>query len=89
MIAITDTKVTSAISGKRKNVYTIKPSISASQRTRIQQRRYTMSISVALIEELKIWNITYRLLLPKRSQRQDLFRVASTRHLIDLSLDSS
>jgi hypothetical protein len=53
MIAITDTKVTSAISGKRKNVYTIKPSISASQRTRIQQRRYTMSDIGSLDRRIK------------------------------------
>ena len=53
MIAITDTKVMSAISGKRKNSYTIKPSISASQRTRIQQRRYTMSDIGSLDKRIK------------------------------------
>ena len=53
MIAITDTKVMSAISGKRKNAYTIKPSISASQRTRIQQRRYTMSDIGSLDRRIK------------------------------------
>jgi hypothetical protein len=53
MIAITDTKVTSAISGKRKSTYTIKPSISASQRTRIQQRRYTMADIGSLDRRIK------------------------------------
>ena len=53
MIAITDTKVMSAISGKRKNAYTIKPSISAAQRTRIQQRRYTMADIGSLDKRIK------------------------------------
>ena len=51
--AITDTKVTSAISGKRKSSYTITPSISASQRTRIQQRRYTMADIGSLDRRIK------------------------------------
>ena len=53
MIAITDTKVMSAISGKRKNAYTIKPSINASQRIRIQQRRYTMADIGSLDKRIK------------------------------------
>jgi len=53
MIAITDTKVMSAISGKRKNAYTIKPSISDAQRTRIQQRRYTMADIGSLDKRIK------------------------------------
>ena len=53
MITITDTKVMSAISGKRKNVYTIRPSINASQRNRIQQRRYTMADIGSLDKRIK------------------------------------
>ena len=53
MISITDTKVLSAISGRRKNNYTIKPAISASERSRIQQRRYTMADIGSLDRRIK------------------------------------
>ena len=53
MISIVDTKMKSAISGKRKNAYTVKPVISASERTRIQQRRYTMSDIGSLDKRIK------------------------------------
>ncbi len=53
MIAITDTKVSSAISGKRKNSYTIRPIIGAAERSLIQQRRYTMSDIGSLDRRIK------------------------------------
>lgn len=53
MIAISDTKVLSAISGKRKVNYTIKPAIGAAERSRIQQRRYTMSDIGSLDRRIK------------------------------------
>ena len=53
MISIVDTKVMNAISGKRKNSYTIKPVISVAERTRIQQRRYTMSDIGSLDRRIK------------------------------------
>lgn len=53
MIAISDTKVMSAISGKRKINYTIKPVIGKAERSRIQQRRYTMSDIGSLDRRIK------------------------------------
>ena len=57
MISIIDTKVMSAISGKRKNSYTIKPLIGAAERARIQQRRYTMADIGSLDKRIK--NLEY------------------------------
>jgi len=57
MISIIDTKVMSAISGKRKNSYTIKPLIGAAERSRIQQRRYTMADIGSLDKRIK--NLEY------------------------------
>jgi hypothetical protein len=53
MIAISDTKLLSAISGKRKINYTIKPAIGRAERSRIQQRRYTMSDIGSLDRRIK------------------------------------
>jgi hypothetical protein len=53
MISIADTKVMSAISGKRKINYTIKPVIGKAERSRIQQRRYTMSDIGSLDRRIK------------------------------------
>lgn len=53
MMSIIDTKVESAITGKRKNAYTVKPLISASERSRIQQRRYTMADIGSLDKRIK------------------------------------
>ena len=53
MIAIVDTKVLGAAKAKRKNSYTVRPSISASQRSRIQQRRYTMADIGSLDKRIK------------------------------------
>ena len=53
MISIIDTKAVSAISGKRKNTYTIRPIIGTTERSRIQQRRYTMSDIGSLDRRIK------------------------------------
>lgn len=53
MSAIIDTNVESAITGKRKVGYTVKPLISAAERERIQQRRYTMADIGALDKRIK------------------------------------
>ena len=53
MSKIVDTNVESAISGKRKVSYTVKPLISASERARIQQRRYTMADIGSLDKRIK------------------------------------
>jgi hypothetical protein len=53
MISIADTKVQSEATGKRKRNYTVKPLISASERTRIQQRRYTMADIGSLDKRIK------------------------------------
>lgn len=53
MISIADTKVLSSVSGRRKNNYTIKPIISPAERSRIQQRRYTMSDIGSLDKRIK------------------------------------
>lgn len=53
MIAITDTKVQSDATGKRKRNYTIKPLISAADRASIQQRRYTMADIGSLDKRIK------------------------------------
>ena len=53
MISIIDTKLSSAISGKRKNTYTIRPIIGTTERSRIQQRRYTMSDIGSLDRRIK------------------------------------
>jgi hypothetical protein len=53
MMSIIDTKVESAITGRRKVAYTVKPLISASERSRIQQRRYTMADIGSLDKRIK------------------------------------
>jgi hypothetical protein len=53
MSAIIDTNVESAITGKRKVGFTVKPLISAAERERIQQRRYTMADIGALDKRIK------------------------------------
>jgi hypothetical protein len=53
MISIIDTKVQSDATGKRKANYTVKPLISAAERTRIQQRRYTMADIGSLDKRIK------------------------------------
>lgn len=53
MSAIVDTNVESAITGKRKVGYTVRPLISASDRERIQQRRYTMADIGSLDKRIK------------------------------------
>lgn len=53
MVAIIDTKVEGGIAAKRKKAYTVKPLISASERSRIQQRRYTMADIGSLDKRIK------------------------------------
>ena len=53
MIAIVDTKTLGATKAKRKNSYTVRPIIGAAERSRIQQRRYTMSDIGSLDRRIK------------------------------------
>lgn len=53
MIAITDTKLVSSSASRRKKTYTTKPVLSAAERTRIQQRRYTMADIGSLDKRIK------------------------------------
>lgn len=55
MISITDTKTVTAakLNSRRKNFYTVRPLLSAAERTRIQQRRYTMADIGSLDKRIK------------------------------------